>query len=61
MNADADLPVTIYTPESPLRHPAVFLRAMLADAWKDRELAWRLFMRDLLFGLSTARIQLNRS
>lgn len=47
MHADADLPVTIYTPESPLRHPGVFLRGMLADVWKGRELAWRLFMRDL--------------
>lgn len=43
----ADLPVTIYTPESPLRHPGVFLRGMLADIWKGRELAWRLFVRDL--------------
>jgi lipopolysaccharide transport system permease protein len=43
----ADLPVTIYTPESPLRQPGVFLRGMFADIWKGRELAWRLFVRDL--------------
>lgn len=43
----ATLPVTVYTPESPLRHPGVFLRGMVADIWKGRELAWRLFVRDL--------------
>lgn len=49
MNGDAraELPVTVYTPESPLRHPGAFVRGMLADIWKGRELAWRLFMRDL--------------
>lgn len=43
----ADLPVTVYTPESPLRHPGVFVQGMFADIWKGRELAWRLFVRDL--------------
>jgi lipopolysaccharide transport system permease protein len=47
MDAGSDLPITVYTPESPLRHPAVFLRGMAADIWKGRELAWRLFVRDL--------------
>ena len=41
------LPVTVYTQESPLRHPGLFLRAMLRDLLAARELAWRLFVRDL--------------
>ena len=41
------LPVTIYTPESPLRHPARLLAAMFRDILASRELAWRLFVRDL--------------
>lgn len=41
-----DLPVTIYTPESPLRHPGAFLAAMFRDLVASRELAWRLFVRD---------------
>jgi lipopolysaccharide transport system permease protein len=47
MSSQTDLPVTVYTPESPLRHPGVFVRGMFADIWKGRELAWRLFVRDL--------------
>jgi lipopolysaccharide transport system permease protein len=42
-----DGPVTVYTPESPLRQPARFLRQMVADLLASRELAWRLFVRDL--------------
>jgi len=42
-----DSPVTIYTPESPLRRPALFVRSMIADVAASRELAWRLFIRDL--------------
>lgn len=41
-----NLPVTIYTPESPLRHPGAFLSAMFRDLVASRELAWRLFVRD---------------
>jgi len=37
----------VYTPESPLRHPAKFVRDMLADLLRSRELARRLFIRDL--------------
>jgi lipopolysaccharide transport system permease protein len=44
--AQADLPVTVYTPESPLRHPAALLKGMLRDLLASRELAWRLFVRD---------------
>jgi lipopolysaccharide transport system permease protein len=41
------LPVTIYTPESPLKHPAKLLREIVRDVLAARELAWRLFVRDL--------------
>ena len=40
-------PVTVYTPQSPLRQPSRFLRAMIADLFASRELARRLFIRDL--------------
>jgi lipopolysaccharide transport system permease protein len=39
--------VTVYTPDSPLRHPRRFFRGLLADLWRGRGLAWRLFIRDL--------------
>jgi lipopolysaccharide transport system permease protein len=42
-----DLPLTVYTPESPLRRPALLLREMLRDLARSRELAWRLFVRDV--------------
>jgi lipopolysaccharide transport system permease protein len=41
-----ELPVTVYTPESPLRHPTALFRAMGHDLLASRELAWRLFLRD---------------
>jgi lipopolysaccharide transport system permease protein len=37
----------VYTPESPLRHPATFVRDMFRDLAASRELARRLFVRDL--------------
>ena len=37
----------VYTPESALRRPAVLVREMLRDLKASRELAWRLFLRDL--------------
>jgi lipopolysaccharide transport system permease protein len=40
------LPVNVYSPESPLRHPERFLREMFRDLLASRELAWRLFVRD---------------
>jgi lipopolysaccharide transport system permease protein len=40
-------PIIVYTPESPLRRPTRFVRAMIADVAASRELAWRLFIRDL--------------
>ena len=41
------LPVTVYTPESPLKNPARLLHDMFCDLLAARELAWRLFVRDL--------------
>jgi len=41
------LPLTIYTPESQLRHPRQLLRAMFHDLKASRELAWRLFGRNI--------------
>lgn len=41
------LPVTVYSPESPLKHPGRLLRGMFRDVLAARELAWRLFVRDL--------------
>src|ERR671922_2550468 len=42
-----DPAVTVYTPESPLRQPARFVREMIDDLLASRELCWRLFVRDL--------------
>jgi lipopolysaccharide transport system permease protein len=39
--------INVYTPESPLRHPGELLRSALGDLLTARELAWRLFIRDL--------------
>ncbi len=41
------LAVRVYTPEPLLRHPLSMLAAIGADVWAGRELAWRLFLRDL--------------
>jgi lipopolysaccharide transport system permease protein len=43
----SDLPLTVYTPESPLRHPLKLLLSMLKDLMAARQLAWRLFLRDM--------------
>jgi hypothetical protein len=40
------LKVTVYSPESQMRHPLDLVRAMFRDAWGARGLAWRLFVRD---------------
>jgi lipopolysaccharide transport system permease protein len=42
-----NLPVTVYTPESPLRNPGRMFAQMFRDVLACRELAWRLFVRDL--------------
>lgn len=43
----ADVRTTIYTPESPLRNPGRLFREMAHDLFASRELAWRLFIRDI--------------
>lgn len=43
----AELPLTVYTPQSPLRDPRQLVREMLRDLSAARELAWRLFVRDI--------------
>ena len=43
----SDLRLTAYTPESPLRDPRRLVRDMMRDLAASRELAWRLFIRDV--------------
>lgn len=40
-------PVRVYTPEPLIQHPAKMLGDLFRDIWAGRELAWRLFVRDL--------------
>lgn len=42
-----ELSRVIYTRESPVKHPVRLIRAMGRDLLAARELAWRLFVRDL--------------
>jgi lipopolysaccharide transport system permease protein len=42
-----ELPLTVYTPSSPLRDPKRLVREMFRDLAASRELAWRLFIRDV--------------
>jgi len=44
---DAPLTVTVYTPESRLRHPLLLIKEMWRDLKSSRELAWRLVVRDI--------------
>jgi len=39
--------ITIYTPESQIRHPVRLFRDMFRDLFTGRELAWRLAVRDI--------------
>jgi lipopolysaccharide transport system permease protein len=43
----SELPVVVYTAGSPLRHPMRLAREMGRDLIASRELAWRLFVRDV--------------
>jgi len=43
----SDLPVRIYSPEPLLGHPVTLVRNIFKDLQAGRELAWRLFIRDL--------------
>jgi len=47
MNHTETLPVVEYTPDSQLRTPGLLLRSMCRDLKASRELAWRLFVRDI--------------
>ena len=47
MNHTENLPIVIYSPESQLRAPGLLLRSMWRDLKASRELAWRLFVRDI--------------
>jgi homopolymeric O-antigen transport system permease protein len=42
-----ELPVRIYTPESPIRHPVILVRQALGELKVARGLAWRLAVRDI--------------
>lgn len=39
--------ISVYTPESALRRPRQLLNEMFRDLFNSRELAWRLFVRDI--------------
>ena len=39
--------ITVYTPESSIRHPAQMWKAMFRDLLAGRELAWQLAVRDI--------------
>ena len=43
----SNLDLKVYTPESPLRDPRRLVRDMMRDLAASRELAWRLFIRDV--------------
>lgn len=42
-----DMPVVVYTAESPVRHPWQLLRSLVADSMAGRQLAWRLLVRNI--------------
>lgn len=37
----------VFTPESPIRNPLALVREIFLDLFRGRELAWRLFLRNL--------------
>jgi lipopolysaccharide transport system permease protein len=41
------LPVRVYSPEPLLGHPVTLVKKIFSDIYAGRELAWRLFIRDL--------------
>ncbi len=47
MKSTNPLPHTVYTPESPMRHPARMVAGMFQDLLASRELAWQLALRDI--------------
>lgn len=44
---NSNLPQVIYTPDSQLRHPLQLLKNMWRDLKASKELAWRLFVRNI--------------
>lgn len=46
-HAGTSLPVRVYSPEPAIQHPTILLSALWRDVLAGRELAWRLFIRDL--------------
>ncbi len=44
---DSDLPYTVYTPESKIRHPWRLIKEMFQSLKASRNLAWRLMVRDI--------------
>lgn len=46
-NAVASLPVTVYTPDSPLSDPKRLFREMREELRTSHDLAWALFQRDM--------------
>jgi lipopolysaccharide transport system permease protein len=42
-----ELPLRVYTPDSAIRNPGALVRGLIRDIQAGRELAWRLFVRDL--------------
>jgi lipopolysaccharide transport system permease protein len=47
MNQSPHQIVRHYSPQPLLSHPGAMFREMFADLWVGRELAWRLFLRDV--------------
>jgi len=43
----SELPVVVYSPESPLANPGKLIGEVFGDLWRCRELVWILFQRDL--------------
>lgn len=47
VSRNSDLNARVYTPEPVLGHPLCLLRDISKDVFSGRELAWRLFIRDV--------------
>ena len=47
MKQTESLAKVVYTPASQMRTPALLVRSMFKDLAASRELAWRLFVRDV--------------
>jgi len=46
-HCETELPVRIYSPEPAIQHPAILIKDLTRDVMAGRELAWRLFVRDV--------------